>query len=238
MSAGGSVPPPLRFLTNDVCPFAARAWIVLEELSVPYEKVNVTLAPGLKEEFFTKTYQSALGANEGSDGKVPVIVEPSGFVLTESAVIAAYLDETHGDRRLSGTSPVDRAVIAIFLDQIGSKVSNLYYPFLRAQTPEAQVAAREQYEKGLAAFDAALGARGGPFVLGDRISLADTNTWPFLLRAQVVLGHYRAWSLDAARFPNVQRFADAMRARASVRATTPADAVLIEGYASYANPGK
>ena len=39
----------LRFLTNDVCPFAHRAWLALEASGAAYEKVDVTISAGKKE---------------------------------------------------------------------------------------------------------------------------------------------------------------------------------------------
>ena len=232
----------LRFITSDICPFAHRAWLVLREVGADFEKVDVTLTAGKKEAYFTEIYRRALGANvmpDGSlsDGKVPVI-EDAGFVLCESAVVAAYVDETRGGGRLSGADAKERAAIAIFNEQVGGPVMQKFYPFLMAQTPEAQAAGRAAFEAALSSFDKALAARGGPFAMGERLTLADTNVWPFVLRAMVVLGHYREWALDAARFPHAQRFVDAMRALPSVQATTVDPKVFIEGYAQYANGGK
>jgi hypothetical protein len=56
--------------TNHICPFAQRAWLTLEELGVPYRQQIVSIAAGEKDPAFTELYQKALGANEGSDGKV------------------------------------------------------------------------------------------------------------------------------------------------------------------------
>ena len=44
----------------------------LNELGVAYETKETEIKPGAKPEWFTKLYHSALGANEGSDGKVGV----------------------------------------------------------------------------------------------------------------------------------------------------------------------
>jgi glutathione S-transferase len=100
--------PTLRFLTSDVCPFAHRAWLALELAGAAYEKVDVTIAAGKKEPHFTETYQRSLGANEGSDGKVPVIVD-GDFALCESTPVAAYIDATRGGERLAGATPQERA---------------------------------------------------------------------------------------------------------------------------------
>lgn len=224
----------LRFLTNDICPFAHRAWLVILHSSVSFEKVNVSLKPGQKEAHFTSLYQQSLGANEGSDGKVPVIEDVDGFILCESAVVAAYIDEKYNSNKLSGTSPKDRARIAIFNDQIGSRVMQKFYPYLMTVDTEAQEKAKNDFEAALTALEIALGQCEGPFVLGLQLSIADTNLWPFLLRAEIVLGHYRNWSLDDARFPKVKTFINAMKELKCVKDSTVDPSVFIEGYADYA----
>ena len=136
----------LRFVTSDICPFAHRAWLTLAEVGAEYEKVDVTLTAGKKEPHFTEIYRKSLGANfnpDGtlSDGKVPVI-DDGGFVLCESQVVAAYIDETRGGGRLSGASAADRARISIFKDQVSSKVMQALqvrkpHPILPSARPPA-----------------------------------------------------------------------------------------------------
>ena len=63
----------LTFINNRLCPYGHRAWLVLLELGIPFEEKIATIKAGEKEPWFTEIYQKALGAQEGSDGKVPVI---------------------------------------------------------------------------------------------------------------------------------------------------------------------
>jgi glutathione S-transferase len=44
-------------------------------------------------------------------GEVPVLIEPDGTVLSDSAAIAEYLDEVHREKLLLGLNPVDRAEV-------------------------------------------------------------------------------------------------------------------------------
>jgi len=44
-------------------------------------------------------------------GEVPVLIEPDGTVLAESAAIAEYVDEVYRERLLIGINPVDRAEV-------------------------------------------------------------------------------------------------------------------------------
>ena len=228
----------LRFVTSDICPFAHRAWLVLIESGASFEKVDVSLKPGTKEAHFTALYQRSLGANEGSDGKVPIIEDKDGFVLCESAVVANYVDEVYFQNKLSGNSAKDRARIAIFNDQIGSRVMQKFYPYLMAVEVEAQTKTKNDFDAALVALEGALGQCGGPFVLGSQPSLADTNLWPFIVRAEVVLGHYRNWSLDTSRFPNIAKYVEAMRTLKCVKDSTVDPNVFIDGYADYATGKK
>jgi glutathione S-transferase len=227
----------LRFITADVCPFAHRAWLVLLESGASFEKVDVTLKAGQKEPHFTSLYIRSLGANEGSDGKVPII-EDNGFVLCESAVVASYVDEVYFQSKLSGKNAKDRARIAIFNDQIGSRIMMKFYPYLMTVEAEAQNKAKNDFESALTALEGALGQCGGPFVLGELPSLADTNLWPFLLRAEIVLGHYRNWKLDTERYSNVAKYMSAMRTLKCVKESTVDPNVFISGYEDYANGKK
>ena len=198
-----------------------------------------SLLPGPRSHrrpFFTQLYQRSLGANEGSDGKVPVI-EDGEFVMCESTPVAAYVDETRGGSRLAGASAQDRAVLAIFASSAGEGVMKAFYPFLMAQTDEAREKGKAGFDTALGAMSDALRARGGPFVLGATPSLADTGVWPFYARAMVLLPHYRGWALPTGeRFEPLQRWASAMGELPYVKSTAVAPSVWIEGYAHYANP--
>jgi glutathione S-transferase len=44
-------------------------------------------------------------------GEVPVLIEPDGTVLAESAAISEYVDEVYRERLLIGINPVDRAEV-------------------------------------------------------------------------------------------------------------------------------
>ena len=193
-----------------------------------------TIAKGKKEPFFTATYQRSLGANEGSDGKVPVI-EDGDFVLCESTPVSAYIDSTRGGGRLAGATAQERAAVSIFIDGVGAKVMQTFYPFLMAQTDEKRAEGKRAFDAALGAMSDALRARGGPFLLGASPSLADTSVWPFIHRGVVVLGHYRGFALlEGERFAPLTAWVLAMRALPAVQSTTADPKVLIEGYAGYA----
>jgi glutathione S-transferase len=79
-------------------PFSRKVRLVLGE-----KKLDVTL----KVEKTWERREGFLTLNPAGD--VPVLVEDDGAVLSESASIAEYLDETHPDPPLLGRSPAMRA---------------------------------------------------------------------------------------------------------------------------------
>ena len=218
----------LRFLTNDVCPFAHRAWLALEEIGAEYEKVDVHIAPGTKEAHFTEAYRASLGANVNadgtlSDGKVPVI-DDGGFLMCESVPVAYYLAETRG----GGLVPADardRAAVTIFNDQVGAPVMQKFYPFLMAKTDEAEAKGKADFVAALLALSRALGRRGGPYALGASLSLAD------------VLGGVAAACLAIVYFAPTSRAAFVISDAASTVYSAGAGAVSALGGAGARAPG-
>ena len=79
MGSLAAAPPPIRFITNRMCPFAQRAHIALEESGIAFELEEIELYP--KPSWFTRL---------SPKGKIPVLVLPDGQALYESRVISGY----------------------------------------------------------------------------------------------------------------------------------------------------
>jgi glutathione S-transferase len=224
----------MRFITAKICPFAHRVWLVLEHTGTPYELVEVSIAPGEKPPSFTAAYKKALGADPASDGKVPVL-EDGAFSLTESAHVADYVAAVAaaaGRPSVLPGTPAERAVSGLFAEQLVSPVLPPFYGLLRAQKEEEKEAAAAKLRAALAAVGAAVGQRGGPFLLGAAPALGDFLLWPFIERL-CVLRHYRGFEAP----PELAAWTAAMEALPAVQKTKGDPAFLIAGYAKYANPG-
>lgn len=88
--------PALEFYTNDMCPYAQRVWIVLEELGVPYNKTLIDLRD--KPAWYVQSVNPR--------GKVPAIRDLSdGTVVVESLVANEYLVERFGEQHESSLMP-------------------------------------------------------------------------------------------------------------------------------------
>jgi glutathione S-transferase len=119
-----------QLISSQICPFAHRAWIAVEEARAAkggfeFELTNVSLKE--KPAFFSEAYSKARGADPASDGKVPVFVEKDGegagkdLYLAESAVVAEYVFGKWAPHVLP-QRPLDRARTTLFAEQVIGKV--------------------------------------------------------------------------------------------------------------------
>ena len=81
-------------------PFARKVRIVLREKNLDFT---------LKTEKVWERRPEFLALNPA--GEVPVLIEPDGTVLADTAAIVEYLDEVYREKILIGINPVDRAEV-------------------------------------------------------------------------------------------------------------------------------
>lgn len=122
--------------------------------------------------------------------------------LCESLIVAEYIAESvawpdaitaNGDDGLLPTRAADRATMRLFTELCGPNFS--YFPLIRAQGTDDAESQLQTLKKGLVSVDAFLtkagcGADGGPFLFGERFSLAECNAAPFLQRCCAVLPEF------------------------------------------------
>lgn len=152
----------------------------MEEIGVPYETVLIDLQNKPPE--FVELYTRA-NPLPGANAVVPVLeVIEDSFVLTESLVVAEYLAEAFPEAGLVPASARGRATMRLFLELCGSSFS--YFGILRAHgDDEAFASAIAALREGLIRANAFLERRGdpgGPFLFGDRFTLAECGVAPFV----------------------------------------------------------
>jgi glutathione S-transferase len=142
----------------------------LQELGVAFESIPVNLVAGEhRRPAFLKINPA---------GKVPVLVD-GDLVLTESVAIVLYLAEKYAEKGLIPKDPGQRAQLDKWLL---FTVTELEQPLWRIarhtslypenrRLPAEVVLAREDFEAMAVVLDEHM--RGRPFVLGDRVSVAD-----------------------------------------------------------------
>ena len=163
-------------------------------------------------------------------------------MLTESAHCADYVAAlAPPEKRLLPATPAERARTGLFVEAIGKYVGP-FYALLMKQDAAEQATARAALIAAMHGLAAHLARLGGPFLLGDRVSLGDVLLWPFVERLCVV-EHYRAFALeqvaagDAALVP-FMAWRSAMLALPAVAATAQPAAFFIAGYEPYASGKK
>lgn len=125
--------------------------------------------------------------------KVPllqVVGKENTTFLCESMVVTEYIAERFDDdERLLPSNSEDRAKMRLFIELCGSTFS--YFNILRSvhSPPEEFEKNLETLRDGLRNADAFLknAHPDGPFVLGDRFSLAECTVAPFVQRSCAVL---------------------------------------------------
>lgn len=122
--------------------------------------------------------------------KVPLLeVVGQETVLCESMVVTEYIAERYGQSTtLLPSDSADRAKMRLFIELCGSTFG--YFPLLKSRdSPEEFESALQTFKDGLSNADAFLKSAHskGPFLLGDRFSLAECTVAPFVQRCCVVL---------------------------------------------------
>ena len=108
----------MRLIDAARCPYCARVRIALAEKGLDHETVEIDLSdrpPWVYELNVT--------------GRVPILDD--GFVLPESEVIMAYLEERYPEPALLPPDPVARARARLLVHRFDSNIGDDYYAFRR-----------------------------------------------------------------------------------------------------------
>ena len=143
------------------CPFAWRVRLVAREKGAPFEWVP-----------YDVTSPDARARQHNPERRSPLLWD-AGFTLSESIVIAGYIDETYPGRTLLPSAPRPRAQARLLLATLVPKLEALPAP--ADDEDEAVAKARA----GHAALDAAL-SDAQPWLGGELPLLPDLMIWPFL----------------------------------------------------------
>ncbi|KAK3394548.1 hypothetical protein B0H63DRAFT_555753 [Podospora didyma] len=195
------------------CPFSQRVWIALEAKGLQYQYCET-------DPFRRPTH--LLEANPR--GLVPAISEGS-FGLGESAVILEYLEEIDSTVLLLPTEYRLRANCRLWIDFINTKIVPSFYSLLAAKDKKSESEGIKGLQRDILRLVQNAEA-GGPYFLGDQMSLVDINFAPFALRLSRLLQPYRNWTppTDESRW---KQWIEALENNPHIRSTTSADSLYI-----------
>ena len=153
-------------------------------------------------------------------GRIPILILPSGQVMTETAATVLHLADMYPDAGLAPAPGSDAR--ARMLRWMQFATLDIYEPDLRyvysarytddpACIDGVKAAALKQWDRGFEVLDAALGETEGPYLLGAEPCAADLYFPMFV-----------CWYVDTpallARSPNLARLGKAVRALAPLDA--------------------
>ena len=165
----------MRLIDAARCPYCARARIVLAEKGIDYETVEIDLSD-----------RPAWVYELNVTGRVPIV--DNGFVLPESEVIMAYLEELHPEPALLPSDPRDRARARLLVHRFDVLLGDDYYAFRRGDANE-------------------LPERLAKLEVGESL-YADIAYVPWVIRARDMLGvqlpaHLQRWLTELEQRPSV-----------------------------------
>ena len=181
--------------------------IVAREADVPLEleRVDIRRTPHV-----TATGIDFTTVNP--NGYVPALRLDDGSVLTEGAVIVQYLADLNPASGLippAGTP--ERYRVQSWLTFIATELHKMYSPWLfhPEYGAQAQGVARDKIAQRLAFVEDHLAA-SGPFVMGDRFSVADAYLF-------TIVGWSGFARIDLSGFPHLRTFMERVGSRPKVR---------------------
>jgi glutathione S-transferase len=209
----------VELFVAQLCPFAARARLVLAEKQLTAREVEIDLRR--KPDWFLQI---------SPHGKVPLL-RHDGRLVWESAVIAEYLEEAFPAHSLLPTQPERRAAVRAWVNFADSRLYATTGQLLHSFDRSLYVRLAAQLVDDLHVLEEeAFAAQSSdrPYVLGAEFSLADVALYPWFEQI-AVLERFRGFHFptDCRRLVAWQR---AVAGRNAVRATGKPPQFYLAGY--------
>jgi len=189
------------------CPYCHKVWLQLEEKEIPYkiEKINMNCYGDKARTFLAKT----------SRGLLPAL-EIDGRFITESSVIMQQIEESFPNNRpLLPAGGKERSMA----DRLLSLERDVFGTWLQWLRGEESSRARKQFEQAMDETDRVLASSGGPFFLGENLSLVDVVFASSLERIAASILYYKGLRVKGGRWEAINAWFGSMEARDSYKAT-------------------
>lgn len=177
------------------CPFSFRVRLAAAEKGVPFEWLP-----------FDVPEPDSRALRNNPDRRSPLAIH-DGFRLTESLVIAQYVDEAFPGRPLAPTDPKERARMRLAIAELA--------PFERLEGTTPDATTTPAADRAFHTLERRLAMRDAPWLGGSALDLADILVIP-MIAALVEHGH--AVPADAAR---ARAYFERAEAHPTVVATRP-----------------
>ncbi|MCK5812994.1 MAG: glutathione S-transferase family protein [Cocleimonas sp.] len=188
----------LKLISFKICPFVQRSVILLKEKEIDFDIAYIDLSE--PPEWFL-----ALSPT----GKVPVL-EVSGKVLFESAIISEYLDEVNPPS-LHPADPLEKAQNRAWME-FTSPLYMAFFKLMMSKTKEAGEGVIAEANKQLDTLEKI--KINAPWFNGDDFSMVDISIAPLFMRLAFLKKHFKLDLLEGRS--NLQAWSDKILARESI----------------------
>jgi len=216
------------FFNNRICPFGHRAWWAALEKKVDIDYIHIDL--GETKPIWYKN-------NVNHYGTVPCFYD-QGQGVFESNNVAEYFEEAFVDQGCA-LMPSDFARRARVREIISKFDVGYLYGLLKCQDLDKLDEVAQAATAKLEAFAKLWGTKkepGGPYFLGNELSLADIAVVPFLERFQFTLLHYREFEMlpqSSEHLAPLRALLAAARTRNAFQITTQTPEFFVAAYSNY-----
>jgi len=211
----------IQLFGSTISPFVRKVAVFAEEKGVAVELVPI--APGDTSPSFRAI---------SPFGQIPAMVD-GDFSLADSSAIVTYLEAKHPEPALIPADPQARGRV-IWFDEVADTVvfaagrtmlfNRVVGPLFRGGVGDAaaaDAAERDQWPGILAYLNAAIGGRD--FLVGDTLTLAD-----IAVASAFASSLHACAPVDAAVYPDLARYLDAMLARPAFATRVAGERAFIE----------
>lgn len=210
----------LVIYTSPICPFAHRATIAAVEKCGPKVRV-IKIDLGNKPTWY----------KDVCDEQTVPALQHGSHKMGDSIPCCKYIDDNFAGDSLY----VDTATANKINDLVTKFSPDFIYPcyrLLKGQDPSKDHVYIDQLRKTMVWFDGLLG--NGQFFLGDKFSMFEVLTFPFILRFSHTLKYWRGHDILEGPLKNVPAWLEACKSRESNKVTERPGMYYIQGYATYA----
>ncbi|KAL7064827.1 hypothetical protein AAHC03_05032 [Spirometra sp. Aus1] len=215
---------PEKFTLFDLhfCPFCQRVRYTLDYHEIPYDRILVN--PISKPSWYLR---------RNSSGKVPLLLY-QGEKLTESDFIMQFVDQFKGAEAsllsVCGEKSFKEAL------ELSSSIAVPRYKL--CYSPEATKADADAFKAALSTLDETI---KGPYLMGEKLSLADMalfpflNAWDFVMNRVLKMDNASGDSVEAlaSQWPNVLKYRQLMNQKPYIMKTSFQDDVYAKFVDAY-----
>ncbi|BDA48804.1 probable protein IN2-1 homolog B [Coccomyxa sp. Obi] len=211
----------LIFYTHTLCPYAQRVWLTLLEKEVDFYPVQIDLSD--KPPF----YRSICSL-------VPAISH-LGTIVTESIDICNWIDESLEGPSLVPSEQAGRQAMSALVSS-SSTINSAGLSLLAGRSGRSwgigegqSEAQRRSFEAQLRRLDGVLSKFGGPFLFGERVSLADLIIFPFMERFALAK-EFTGYDVHDALGGSIGAWLSSMAERPSCKMASANSTLLLEAF--------